>query len=140
VELLIGALFGVLLERATSFLGAAIITFRHRRLRGSYTAWSPDGVKGGTVIIRPRLGNSFVTRGTHDDPRDDWTGSFQMEDMFTGSAHGVYRHVNRDPTDWGNHYLMLLDNGDIAAQWHNVSHGWDRKGRLLWKRDSSRVA
>lgn len=138
---LIGAIFGVALEHATSFFGAAALTIKYWRLRGTYGIWNPEGIRTGAVTIQPRLGNRFLTKGWVSDTLY-WTGSFQFDDLFMGSARGVYRYQNRrnrKRADWGNHYLMLLENGDIAVQWHNVSHARDRKGSYLLSRESKRI-
>lgn len=135
VELLVGgvvgAIIGVVFERATSFFGSIAVTLRYWRLRGTYEIRRLDGQSGGFFIITPRLGNRFLTEGW-DSGRLWWRGVFQFDDLSGQSARGVYRYVSaasKHPlVDWGNHLLMLLDDGDFVVQWHNVSHARDNKG------------
>ncbi len=138
---LLGAIFGVALEHATSFFGAAVLTAKYWHLRGTYEIRRADGESAGTVTIRPRLGNRFLTEGWESGVLY-WTGAFQFDDLFMGSARGVYRYLDRGQrplVDWGNHYLMLLDNGDLVVQWHNVSLARDAKGSYMLCRVSKRI-
>ena len=145
LELLVGAVLGAVLgitfERATSFFGSLALTLKYWRLRGTYEIRTVDDKPGGFFNISPRLGNRFLTEGWATGTLR-WRGAFQFDDLFMGSARGIYRYVSgrQEPlVDWGNHTLMLLEDGDFVVQWHNVSHARDSKGAYMLRRLSKKV-
>ena len=125
MELLIGAVIGVVLERVTKVFENLYKTLRHWSIAGEYHHGS------GTVIVRRGFGTHFKTESKENNPTYNWTGSFQLEDATIRTGRGYYRYVARE-NDWGYHYIMLLDNGDISVQWENMSAGNRNHGSLIW--------
>lgn len=114
MELLVGAIIGVVVERLTKVFEKTYITLRHWPIGGEYSSGT------GTVIIRRGFGNHYKTESKETNPTYNWTGSLQLEESNMRTGRGYYRYVERK-NDWGYHYIMLLNNGDISVPWENMS-------------------
>jgi hypothetical protein len=125
VELLIGAFLGVVFERVTKVFQNLFFTVSHWSIAGEYTHGS------GVVNIRRGFGNRFITQSKESDSTYNWRGSFQFDDTYMLTGRGAYRYIERE-NDWGHHYIMLLENGDISVQWENMSAGNRNHGALIW--------
>lgn len=100
--------------------------FKYRKFLGKYK--HPKG----TVEIKHSKGDHFLAIGI-ENTGVKWISNLKYLD--NSFFIGVY-DWNQDSglSDWGEHNLHVLPNGNISVIWTNKSVDKEDKGRLIWEK------